>query len=200
MKILKQIFIVVVVAAIAFSLSAPFLTIERWLGFCVLTILAAFFFLFRAYFRIQNRPVLYAVGFVAALLFLVPASFFAQLMESGFDDGPFVGKPFVGNLKDLKASDSLKFRDGTLIIYNRSNKAPVIAYLTEDRTQWATEMYVSMTPGAKGSELYHISKPSVSKGIVRDRLDFIGQWTYGAEHGYAYIWKFGGIQRFYLSW
>jgi len=29
--------------------------------------------------------------------------------------------------------------------------------------------------------------------------DFVAHWTYGAGHGYLYLWKFGGVQRFYLS-
>lgn len=188
------------VAAITFSFSAPFLIIERWLGFSVLALIAALFMLLRARLKIGNRPIIYISGLVVALLLLIPASFFAQILESGFDDGPFTGRQFDGNLDLLEPSDSVKFRDGILYIYNRNDEAPVIAYRIDGRTQWATEMYVSMSPGAQGSELYQIESPSLAKGIVRDRLDFIGYWTYGAEHGYAYIWKLGGIQRFYLSW
>lgn len=65
------------------------------------------------------------------------------------------------------------------------------------RTQ---EMHVSLDPESDESELWEMQKPSVAHGTLRDRLDFIGLWTYSAERSYAYIWKFGGIQRFYLSW
>ncbi len=197
---LKHVLAGLLVAVPAFAASAPLLVVERWLGFVALAVLAALFFWLRHRFRFQGYVNAQILGFVAAFVLLLPAILFADLAERGLDDGPFYGRNYEGSLAHLKPSHRLKFRKGTLAIYNRDKKAPVVAYVIGDHTEWATEMYVAMTPGVTQSELHHMERPLLSEGLFRDRLDFIGHWTYGAEHGYAYIWKFGGIQRFYLSW
>lgn len=200
MKALKNILIVLAVAAAAFAASAPFLVIERWLGYAVLGVLAALYFMLHRRFRPQRRLLLPGLGFAAALVLLVPATLFAGLIEGGFDDGPFVGRDFTGDLHALKPSFRLHYRMGDLVIYNRDPKAPVIAYVTDGKTQWATEMYAALNPDSADSEFYHMEAPAIRQGLVRDELRFIAYWSQGAERGYAYIWKFGGIQRFYLSW
>ncbi len=189
------------VAVGAFVVSAPFLIVERWLGFVVLAVVAGAFFALRKRLSLPERNTAFALGFGAALVLLLPTTFFAQIIESGFDDGPFHGRPFTGAVTELVPSDSAAFRSGHLVVFNRGESAaPVLAYRVGERTRWAREMHVSMGPEPAGSELWEMREPSVVRGILRDRLDFIGYWTYGAEHGYAYIWKFGGIQHFYLSW
>lgn len=199
-EIVKALLIVLLVASASFVVSAPFLVVERWLGFCVLVLLAVSIYLLRRPLKLGKRPIVYASGLGIALALLIPASYMARFIEGGFDDGPFVGRDFNGDLDVLKPSDSVLFRSGRLYIYNRKGEAPVIAYRAAGKTKWAREMFVSMTPGVQGSELSRIESPALTRGILRDRLDFVGYWTYGAEHGYAFIWKFGGIQRFYLSW
>ena len=185
----------------AFVLSVPFLIVERWLGFVVLLTVAVAFFALRKRLPLPEQPTAYALGFGVAFALLLPATFFAQIFESGFDDGPFHGHPFAGEVSALAPNDSAAFRSGYLVIYNRDeSEAPVLAYRVDGRTRWAREMHVSMDPESDVPELWEMSDPSVARGILRDRLDFTGYWTYGAERGYAYIWKFGGIQRFYLSW
>ncbi|HEY6019516.1 MAG TPA: hypothetical protein VIY48_06335 [Candidatus Paceibacterota bacterium] len=200
MKALKNILIVLAVAAAVFAASAPFLVIERWLGFTVLGALAALYFLLHRRLWPQRRLLLPCLGFAGATVLLVPAALFAGLIEGGFDDGPFVGRDFTGDLHTLKPSFSLNYRSGNLVIYNRDPKAPVVAYVTGDKAQWAIEMYAALNPNAAESELYHMEAPAISQGLVRDELHFTAYWSQGAERGYAYIWKFGGIQRFYLSW
>jgi hypothetical protein len=200
MKILGSMLVSLAVAAGTFLVSAPFLVIESWAGFAVLGVLAVALFSLRERLGLGNRLNAARVGVLITLVLLVPARFYAELLVSGFDDGPFTGRPFAGDLSKLRPSERVPFRAGEIVIYNRARgAAPVVEYRARGRTEWAQEMFVSL--GDRGeNELREITDPRVSYGVVRDRLDFIGTWTYGAERGYAFIWKWGGIQRFYLSW
>lgn len=193
------------VAIGAALVSVPLLVVERWLGFAVLASITFAFLMLRERLGLPGRVQAYRTGFGIAVLILVPASFRVGFLESGFDDGPFTGRRFAGDLSNLVPSDRVAFRAGELIVYNRGNgAAPVLAYRIGAHTKWAHEMFVSTgAPGDKNparNELSEIAKLRVSSGVIRDRLDFIGRWTYGAEHGYAFVWKWGGVQRFYLSW
>lgn len=203
MKLLRSVLAVLTVAAVAFAVSAPFMGIEHWLGFAVLAGLMLVFFTARPRPVAAHRVHAYRAGFLIAAILLVPARRMVDLLESGFDDGPFHGRAFAGDVSGMKPSESVPFRSGELAVYNRSHgKAPILAYLAGGRTRWAHEMFVSMeTPTSTGeNELREITHLRVSRGFVRDRVDFIGEWTFGAEHGYAFVWRWGGIQRFFLSW
>jgi hypothetical protein len=197
---LRSVLVSLGIAAATFLASVPFLQLEEWAGFAVLALLAVALFTLRDRLGLGRRLNACRVGVLIALLLLVPARSFAELLLSGFDDGPFAGRPFAGNLSTLKAGDRVAYRAGELVIYNRQGgDAPVVVYRAMGRTEWAVEMFVSL--GDRGvNELWEITEPHIVHGVVRDRLDFIGTWTYGAERGYAFIWKWGGIQRFYLSW
>ena len=193
---------IVVIAAGASVLSAPFLIIERWAGFAVLALLATASFLLYRQGRLPRRPWTLMLGLLAALLLLLPAAFFAQLLEAGFDDGPFRGRPFGGDVARLEPSHVVAFRSGELVIYNRTgDEPPILAYLVNGTSDWAVDMDTTANPKYRNTEFRSVSGPlSVSYGLFRDRMDFLANWSYGVEHGYVYIWKFGGVQRFYLSW
>jgi len=202
---LKSVLVSLAVAVGAFVLSAPFMIIERWAGFAMLGVVALAVLLLRGRLGLASRVNAMRVGLVLAVLLLVPARFFAEFAESGMDDGPFNGRPFVGDLSKLQPSERVAFRSGELVAFNRSNgEPPVLAYRVGGQAQWAQEMFVSLAESMDGrpgtNELESMTRLTVAHGFFRDRLDFIGAWTYGAERGYVFIWKWGGIQRFYLSW
>lgn len=203
MKLVRSVLISLAVAAGAFAVSAPFLVIEHWLGFAALAVSAFLFLVLRQRHGLPDERHAYRAGFLIATVLLVPARFMADILESGFDDGPFRGQPFAGDLSKTKPSERVPFRSGELVVYNRADgRAPILVYRAGGRTRWAHEMFVSMTTAdtTGENELHDITRLRVSPGIIRDRLDFIGTWTFGAEHGYAFVWRWGGIQRFYLSW
>lgn len=192
-----------VTATGVFAASAPAMVIERWAGslvFGVLTMIVVALLL-RGYRPFKNR-IAHAVGLIAAALLLVPVAIFAQMFEAGFDDGPFHGRPHSGDISALTASHSITYRSGDLVIYNRADdEPPVLAYIVQGVPKWALELDVVGTPGFEDSHFRSIAEPiAVSSGVFRDRLSFIAYWSFGAERGYAYIWKFGGVHRFYLSW
>lgn len=200
MNAIRSVLVALAVAGAGVLVAAPFLVIESWLAFAVLAVFAALLFSVREQLRLGKRLQACRAGVLLAVLVLVPARSLAELMESGFDDGPFTGRPFAGDLSRLRASDRVAFRSGEILIYNRKDgAAPVVEYRVDGHTEWAREMFVSLGDGGE-NELWEMSRPRVAYGIIRDRLEFVGTWTYGAERGYALIWRWGGIQRFYLSW
>lgn len=189
------------VAVAVFALSAPFLLIERWLGFVVFVIIVGGVWSANSRLRLPDSGRAYAIAFGVAILLLFPAAFFSQILESGFDDGPFHGRAFTGDVSVLVPSDSAVFRSGHLVAYNRGdNEAPVLVYRTGGETRWARELHVTFSARPDSTLLWAISSLSVSSGVVRDRLDLTAEWMFGRERGYVYLWKWGGIQRFYLSW
>jgi hypothetical protein len=175
--------------------------VERWLGFVVFAVMAGGLLSARTWLRLPDSARAYAGWFALAIVLLLPAAFFARIFEGGFDDGPFQGRSFTGVVGGLVPSDSVVFRTGHLVLYNRDTaEAPVLAYRSDGRTRWVREMYVSTSTSPTSTMLWRMSSLSVSRGVFRDRLDFIAEWALGRERGYVYIWKWGGIQRFYLSW
>ena len=155
----------------SFVLSVPFLLVDRWLGFAVFATIAGGVFALRKKSGASARNRSAELGLVAAFTLLIPAAFFAQIFESGLDDGPFRGRSFSGDVEQLMPSDSASFRSGKLVIYNRAeSEAPVLAYRIGRRTRWAREMYVSTMSRSDEPELREMTKPSVQRGVLRDRL------------------------------
>lgn len=192
--------------AAAFAASAPALVVELSAGLMVFGVFALAVGLL-AWFRklpFGHWPA-YPIGLAAAASLLAPMVLNADIrsfLEAGFDDGPFHGRPFHGDIGSLQPSHRIVFRSGELIVFNRADdEPPVLAYVVEDAGRWALELDGTADPDFNWTEFSRVSEPlTVSLGILRDRLDFVAHWTFGAERGTVYIWRFGGVQRFYLSW
>ncbi len=152
----------------------------------------------------QNRQLRNATFRMAVFIFLLlcPIVLFLGFAEKGFQDGPFYGRTIKGDLTGLAVSESVPYRDGRIIISNRSNgQSPVMYYVDrKNKMKWAVEMDVSMNPMYRKNRLSRVGKMKVQSGVFRDKIEFLGTWDYGAEGGYAFISKFSGFQRFYLSW
>lgn len=200
MKALRSVLVTLGVAAVAFLASAPFLTLDGWAGFAALAVLALALFTARERIGLRGRLQACRAGVLLALLLLVPARSFAELLVSGFDDGPFTGRPYPGDVSKLRPGERVAYRGGELVVYRRARgAAPVLAYRAGGRTEWAHELFASL--GDRGeNELWDVSGVRVTSGLLRDRLDFTATWTYGAERGYAFLWRWGEVQKFYLSW
>lgn len=122
--------------------------------------------------------------------------FLGKTLEAGFDDGPFRGKEVTLEGASYKATESVPFRSGELVAYQGNFwEIPILAYKENGKIVWAYLLYTD-----KKTRVHHFSNLSVEYGILRDRLHFIGRWSHGAERGTAFIWKFGKLQYFYLSW
>ncbi|MEL7314672.1 MAG: hypothetical protein AAFN08_06935, partial [Cyanobacteria bacterium J06559_3] len=119
----------------------------------------------------------------------------------GFNDGPFYGENYTNGVTGLEAHHRIDYRQGELLIYNRqNNSAPVLTYEVDGGILWGRELDVRDHPKYVDHFLVEIEDLAVNSGILRDRLDFIGTWDFGKEPGRAYLWKWGGFHRFYLSW
>lgn len=122
-----------------------------------------------------------------------------KLLEAGFDDGPFYGKKIDLASAKIKVKESIPFRSGQLQALELNGiSGSILSYYKDNKFIWAYELQTSEQ--MENTFLTEIRNLRVSSGIFRDRIDFIGVWTYGAERGKAYIWKWGGLQYFYLSW
>ena len=192
--------------AVAFAACAPLLVVEVWAGVLVFGLLAtvAVLLAWNGKQAFGHRAA-YPVGLVAGAMLLAPLALNAELrafFEAGFDDGPFHGRPFLGNVEALEPSHTIAFRSGVLVVFNRmEDEPPVLAYVVDGASNWALELDVSAESRYRWMQFWRVSEPlSLSPGILRDRLEFEAHWTFGAERGYVYVWKFGGVQRFYLSW
>jgi len=183
------------------AIALPFTVIHPAVPFAVLFIAFGLVMVLRRGLRLPKYPTAYLIGCLVALVILLPAVSLVKFMEQGLDDGPFYGTDYTGGVMGLEVSDRLPYRRGELQIYNRqSRQAPVLAYQVNDELQWAKELDVSQHPKYRSYQLSTIETPTLAYGVIRDRVDFIGNWDFGTERGRVYLWKWGGFHRFYLSW
>ncbi|EPG67232.1 hypothetical protein [Leptospira wolffii] len=133
------------------------------------------------------------------LIFSILILAFARLWEAGFDDGPFRGKKISLEGVSFTQNESVPFREGELAVLESDPiSGPILAYRKREKIEWA---YLLETENQMpGTRIWKISNLSLENGIFRDRIHFTGTWTHGAERGLAFVWKFGGLDYFYLSW
>lgn len=187
--------------ALFVAIAVPFTLIHPVLPFTVVLVGYGLVVLMQRWRWLPSYNSSYLIGCLVALIILLPASSLIKFLEQGFDDGPFYGEPFKGVISGESASDRLPYRQGELLIYNRSaDKAPILAYQVEDETAWAQVLDVSQNDHYADYQLTAVQDPSLALGIFRDRLNFSGTWNFGTERGRAYLWKWGGFHRFFLSW
>ena len=197
----KGVFAGMVTTLLGIAIAIPFTVIHPALPFAVLLILFGVVMALRQWLHLPKYPTAYLIGCMVALVLLLPAVFLVKFAEQGLDDGPFWGRDYTSGVMGLDVSHRVDYRQGELLIFNRQkNSSPVLIYQVNDEMRWAREMAVSQNPKYSDYLLSTIEKPTVAYGILRDRLDFVGTWDFGAEQGRAYLWKWGGFHRFYLSW
>lgn len=188
-------------AVLAVAIALPFTLIHPVLPFTLVLVGYGVVVLMQRRKWLPRYPNSYLMGCLAALIILLPASSLVIFAEQGFDDGPFYGEPFNGVIFGNAASDRLGYRQGELLVYNRSDdEAPILAYQVQTETRWAQILDVSDNRRYADYQLTAISDLSLAYGIFRDRLDFAGSWDFGTEPGRAYFWKWGDFHRFFLSW
>lgn len=188
-------------ASLGVALALPLTLIHPVLPFAAVLTGYGVVTLFEKRHWLPSLPTSYLVGCLVALLLLLPTTSLVQFVEQGFDDGPFYGKPFRGVLSAAAASDRLDYRQGELLIYNRtSENPPILAYQVDGETRWAQSLDVKQNRRYQGYQLNTVAEPSLAYGIFRDRLDFVSTWNFGKERGRAYFWKWGKFHRFFLSW
>lgn len=202
MKIFTKLLVYLLLTMLFYLTGFPFAYVDWRLGVLFIAIAIFVFTIVRHRHTGQWR---HTQAQTAAILAII-LTFFSQpllkFFEAGFDDGPFIGESYDGELNSLKVDHTIAYGDGQLRVYNRSDEeAPIIAcFDAKGNVEWAWLMDVRLKPGYETAMLYAIDDPEIESGLLRDRIVFLSTWTYGAEHAYAYVWKWGGPQRFYLSW
>ncbi|MDA0672804.1 MAG: hypothetical protein O3C67_03745 [Cyanobacteria bacterium] len=191
----------IVTAVVGVLVGLPFTILHPAVPFTVVLVTFGIVMGLRRPLRLPKYPTAYLAGCLAALVLLLPIGFTVKVAERGFDDGPFYGQVYTDGVTGLEASDRVPYRGGDLAIYNRNNRVPpILAYEVDGDLRWAVALDVSQTENYADYQLVNVSEPQLVYGILRDRLDFLGNWTFGQERGRAYLWKWGGFHRFYLSW
>ncbi len=190
----------IVTAVLGLAIALPFTLIHSVLPFTVLLVVFGIFMLFRKRLQLPH-PTAYLTGCLVALVLMLPIVSAAKLVEQGFNDGPFYGENYTNGVTGLDAHHRTDYRQGELLIYNRqTNSAPVLTYEVDGEILWARELDVRDHPKYADHFLVEIENLTVAPGILRDRVNFTGTWDFGKEPGRAYLWKWGGFHRFYLSW
>ena len=185
-----------------FVLVTPFAVADQRLGVIIIGMLILAYS-YRRQRRLQDwrHPLSQGAALLAIVLVLLSQPMY-RFFEAGFNDGPFVGKSYVGELPASVADQELPYRAGKLQLFNRSDdESPILVYVKDSGERvWAWEMNVALSSGYEATKLYAIERLEIQTGFLRDQLVFLSYWSYGAEQGVAYVWKLGGPQRFYLSW
>jgi hypothetical protein len=197
----RGVFAGIATTVLGLLLALPFTILHPALPFTVLLVGFGIVMALRRPLRLPKYPTAYLTGCLVALVLLLPIGTVIKVAEQGFDDGPFYGQVYTDGVTGLEASDRLPYRAGELVIYNRrAQSPPLLTYEVDDELRWAVALDVSQTPEFSEFQLFEVQDPTLLYGILRDRIDFTGVWTFGTERGRAYLWKWGGFQRFYLSW
>lgn len=199
---MQYLLVIFSVAAVSLLVAAPILTLAGWISYAALGLLALLFFIAHGRPVAGQRTFAPLLGFAAAALLLLPIAGISERMEHGYVDGPYFGTPHSTELRKMHPRYRLKYRDGLLAVYNRSrSKAPLLVYYNEDdEPEWATEMFIPQKAGSKRALLLRISSPEIETGLLRDKLAFKAHSRHDRGSGEAYIWRFGSLQSFYLSW
>jgi hypothetical protein len=182
----------------------PFTLIHGVLPFVVLLIGFGIFMLLLQAWRPPKYPTAYWLGCLVALVVLLPTTTLITFAEQGFDGGPFYGTPYGDGVTGLEVDERLEYRNGDLMVYNRRSEVPpILRYQTGEALRWAItlDLHQGSQPNAqdKGYHLSKIENLSWFNGILRDRIDFVGTWTFGQKPGRLYLWKWGQVHRFYLE-
>jgi hypothetical protein len=188
-------------AVICLLVALPFTILHPAVPFTVVLVGFGVFMALRRPLRLPKYATAYWAGCLVALVLLLPIGTLVKFSERGFDDGPFYGQVYTDGVTGLEAGDRLDYRAGELVVYNRTDRLPpVLLYEVDGEEQWAVELDVSLKPEYGDYQLFSVSDPNLSYGILRDRVDFTASWTFGQERGRVYLWKWSRFHRFYLSW
>ena len=106
--------------------------------------------------------------------------------------GPNYGQSFEKNTEDLIPSDSVDYKSGKLVSFSKGlTHSPVIIYKEDDEIIWAHEFTDNMD-----INISEVIEFKIQNGLIRDKIIFFA--TGWSEPGWVYIWKFGGVNRFYV--
>ncbi len=189
-------------AVVGTAVALPFTLFHGVLPFVVLLAGFGLVMLLQRVWRRPRYPMAYWIGCLVALIVLLPATTLMTFNEQGFDQGPFYGTPYTDGITGIEVDERLEYRGGDLMVYNRRDQVPpILIYQTGETLRWAATL--DLDPDQRDQnqsyQLSKISDLSFVYGIWRDRIDFVGTWSFGEKPGRLYLWKWGKLHRFYLQ-
>jgi hypothetical protein len=157
----KGVFAGIVTAVLGIAIALPFTLVHSAVPFAVLLIGFGLFMAVRPKLPLPPYPMAYTAGCLVALILLTPIVPGIKFAEQGFDDGPFYGVPYTGGVTGLPASDRIAYRQGELVIYNRTEDfPPILAYTVEADLRWALEMDIKAVPEYADYQLSEMADPT----------------------------------------
>lgn len=187
-------------AVVGILIALPFTLLHGVLPFVVLLVGFGLFMVLLQAWRHPKYPRAYWLGCLVALIVLLPTTTLISFTEQGFDAGPFYGTPYTDGVTGIAVDERLAYRDGDLMVYNRRAAVPpALIYQAGETLHWAVTLDLAPHAQESGYQLSEIEDLSLSYGIFRDRIDFVGTWTFGQKPGRFYLWKWGQPHRFYLK-
>ena len=184
----------VCVIILLLTVSSPVAVINPLLPFAILILFYLIYRMTLGRFIKDTRQV--NAGFFIAAILLIPTIMVASVMDGGgFASGPFYVEDSGGEIKGLTPSSSVAYGPGQLVAYAGNEKrAAVLAYAEDGEVRWASELKTGDDPALTVETVVEMD---VRPGLLRDRVDFFASGT--SEPGWAYVYKWGGVQKFYLK-
>lgn len=121
--------------------------------------------------------------------------------DCGMDDGPFNAVM----IDPINISESAKEFDlsdnGKLIIDNRTDSlSPILTIKENGKVKWTLDTDTRNTKEYANTRIWNIRKVEILNKSNPIRLQFLADWTYGAESGSMEIDRKNGENSFCLSW
>ncbi len=184
-----------------------FLILSAVYSFLPLIILVLLILSHFIYFKIIKKDGKYPKKVIVGLLILTTfGSCFSYFFYEAnfFGMGPFYSEKFEGNLDTLVPRDSIPYRSGHLITYKNENvnEPAIVVYKSKDDIVWAEKLnapdifWVENNDSKPFQMAYEVRFSSVDHGIIRDTVGFFAVGH--SEPGRAFLWRFGGIQKFFI--
>lgn len=140
-----------------------------------------------------------AVFFVGFIIVMVGLSVARQTPL--FDDGPFTGLPFEGQVSGQAGSSLMLEGKYRLEVYNRIEQEPVLVLRDKQNTiMWARVLDVRNTDNFQNCRVGELKLLRYRRTFSGYHVQGVALWTYGREAANLYLRSNGDFDKFYLSW
>ena len=154
-------------------------------------------------------PVALLVSLLAATCLFAASALVFRMFEGGFDDGPFYVYSAAPLPDELGCSETVDLEEHSFCIQNPSlnGRSPLPEHAGDPRlslrsadgpSAWSVRFNTSSK--MPGTTITYIRSAEFHEGWLRNRLEFVGCWSYGCEAGVLYLTKWNTPIRYYLSW
>ena len=118
-----------------------------------------------------------------------------------FDDGPFTGLPFDGQVSGQASSSLVLEEKYRLEVYNRVEQEPILVLRDrQNKIMWARVLDVRNTRNYSNCRVGSLELFRFRRTFSGYHVQGMAFWTYGREAANLYLKSNGDLDKFYLSW